>query len=206
MMKRAVAWLAVMMAVGCCGDIIWLVNGKALEGSAELVGDKVRVVERDGKGEYELSTAIVARVDVGMWLEDLEPAARAEAQRAMRVPTVAGPARALPGEDVLRRRGIRVRDIGWLWGSDAKNKQQVYTLWVGLIGCLFFCGVSIGAFIVTLIHAFKKHIAAGLVVLFVPLAVLVYVCFYYTGRRVRMLLALVSPVAWLVVVWLMLRG
>jgi len=205
-MKRAVAWLAVMMAVGCRGDIIWLVNGKALEGSAELVGGKVRVVERDGKGEYELSTAMVARVDVGIWLEDLEPAARAEAQRALQVPTVAEPARALPGEEALRRRGLSWRKLLCDTDTNKKNNLQKYTVIVGMVGCVFFVILSLVAFIITLIDAFRKHVVAGLVVLLVPLAVLVYASVYYSGRKGRMFMALISPVIWLVVVWLMLRG
>lgn len=204
MPRVRIVMLVALLAAVARGDIIWLANGKALEGTAEQVGDKIRVIERDGKGEYELSTAIVVRVDQGIWLEDLEPGARAQAQRAMQVPTIAEPAKALPGEDALRRRGISWRKL--MQGSGQQKSQKMYSVLVGCIGMVFFMILSLVAFIITVIDAFRRHMVAGLVVLFVPLAVFVYVVKCYSGQKGRMILALLSPVLWGVVVWYMLRG
>ncbi|MCX7846768.1 MAG: hypothetical protein N2595_01875 [bacterium] len=183
-------------------DIVWLTTGKALEGIAEPVDGKIRVLERDGKGEYELSTALVVRVDQGVWLEDLDPDARTQVQRAMHVPSVAEPTPALPGEQLFHSAAQIWRR---LLGSPTKPIHIKYTLIVALIGLAFFTLLSLACFIKVLLAAFRHHLIAGLALLLVPPAVLVYTLFFYPGNRKKLLLALLSPFLWCIIAWLSLR-
>mgnify|MGYP007124308285 CR=1 FL=1 len=196
------AYTIILLSCALRADIIWLANGKAVEGSATLVDDKIRVIERDGKGEFELSTAAVVRVDVGIWLEDLDPAARSRTQRAMATPTIAAPAPTLPGSDTVRRHtGIRLRS---LWPEKGRKMDvRAYTMITGMIGFVFFSLLSTVCFVIVVIAAFRHHVVAGLLVLFVPLAVFVYLFTYYTGRKGRMFLYLISPMLWSVI-WILM--
>lgn len=182
-------------------DIIWLTTGKALEGTAKQVDGKLRITERNGNGEFELSTALVVRVDQGIWLEDLKRSERAHVEQALTVSTISEPSRTAAAAQALRK------PVAWwrrLVGSGPDSRQRAYTLCVAIIGWAFFSLLSLTTFISVVITAFRQRLIIGLIALLPPLT-LIYVLAFYTNRRLRTMIALLSPVLWSLIVWFILR-
>jgi len=196
-----------MACAGIAGaDVIVFNDGAYDEGYVHSTGTLITVRGRDGKSEYSVASAIVARIEYNRWYNELDGNAKISAKGgSITTMNTQSFLVAKTGEKVTQQ--LHEQRMAWTWLKAFMKKdgpritargtaQAVKTLvvFVGLLLCML---VSTIASIVLIIDAFKRSVLWGLVCLFCGIGLFVYIFTDYEGERRRMLLCLTAPLWWL---------
>ena len=182
-------------------DLIYFDNGDIDEGFATADGVIMTITSKDKKGEYGVSTNRVLRVKVGLWFEDLNEAERdvAESSKNMEsVEKILNPIeyvkRAVPAQ--LQTHSTKLNKItGFLPDSKDSMVLLVSNLFLFLVFTILII-VSAVCNIIVLIDAFKNSIVWGILSLFVPIVLLIYLLTAYRGNKGKIFFWMLSPIIW----------
>ena len=191
--RRARAVVAVLaLSTPVVADVLWLDNGKKLEGTIEEYTDVVEIRERNGPGLYGVASAKVVRVEYGVWLSDVDQSTN---------PVMYANGEQATGSDVevlYEPQGSGVT-ADLMTSELAERAQQVPHVIVVIIGLglVVWLLISLIATIVLLVDAFKHNVLWGvLCFIFNPL-LWIHLFVNYKGRKFIMFLLLISPLLWI---------
>ena len=199
---RACTFLALtFLGAGSRADIVHLVNGNRLEGTASDAGSKVKLVERYGVGEIYISTTKVHSIEYGAWLTESTVGVRNVSYLILGATNAVSQSETEKWlKDVSSLRlppavKTYVPDVtrGWS-GQSTRDRVLIVVGVIGLAGFVIWSLVSVVVSIIILVDAFKLSVAWGLFLIFLsPLSPSLYLLLYYSGNQQRMYYCLVSP-------------
>lgn len=207
MKHRVVLWLCVMACAGSVGaDVIMFNDGAFDEGYVHFTGTFVTVRGRDGKSEYSVPTAIVARIVYDRWYHELEENDKDGTKGGViTLLSTQNIVVATTSDAVYQQMDKQKRAFAWLRAMLQKDgpryttrgtAQAVRTL-VIFGGFVISVLISTIATIFLIIDAFKRSVLWGLLCLFCSIGLLIYLFTEYEGRRGRMLFYMMAPLVWL---------
>jgi len=182
-------------------DVIYFDNGDIDEGFATADGVIMTITSKDKKGEYGVSTNRVIRVKVGLWFEDLNEAERdiAEASKNMeKVEKILNPIEYVK-HNVPAQLQTQSAKLNKITGFLPNNKDSMVLMVSNLFLILVFTIlviVSTVCNIIVLVDAFKNSIVWGILSLFIPIVLLVYLLTAYRGNKGKIFFWMLSPIIW----------
>lgn len=204
MMKKAIiisCTFLFLIANLIFADLIYFDNGDIDEGFAIADGVIMTIRSKDKKGEYGVSTNRVLRVKVGLWFEDLNEAERDVAESSKKMESVEKTLdpieyvkHTVPAQ--LQIHSTKLNKItGLLPNSTGSMILLVSNLFLFLV---FVTLVIVSGIcnIIVLIDAFKNSILWGILSLFVPIVLFIYLLTGYRGNKGKTFFWIISPLIW----------
>ncbi len=182
-------------------DLIYFDNGDVDEGYATAEGAIMTITSKDKKGEYGVSTNRVLRVETGLWFKDLNKIERNIAEASKNMETVKktlstiGEVHQTVVPQVQRELEKLNKKFSFLPSSNGSKAMRISNYFLFFV---FFTLVIVSAVcnIIVLIDAFKNSIVWGILSLFVPIVLFIYLLTGYRGNKGKTFFWIISPLIW----------